>query len=146
MDSNNEFLSTEHACPRGSQMRVVELAGLAPAPFCGMLLAATCLWYMVIGNGLYGVVGLASMCTATPLVLLMVVATVGDAYVDARAALLRPDVSVRLAKNAGMNEAAIFAQSDRKRASASASPRCSRPCEASGSGVGAAVRLARSRP
>ena len=79
------------------------------AMFVGALLAGAALWYVIISSGFYNIVGLASMMTATPLVLLMVVATVGDAYVDARASLLRPDVSLGLAKHVGISEAAIFA-------------------------------------
>ena len=77
--------------------------------FCACFVAAAPMWYLVVVSEVNYLLPQATIIPVMALILLIFTSTAGDAYVDARDSLLRPDVSLGLAKHAGLNEAAVFA-------------------------------------
>ena len=65
----------------------------------------------VVGEGGGGMTLWAIMLPAVDIALLLWVSTAGDAYLNARAALLRPDTSLALLRVLGRDEAAVLAAS-----------------------------------
>ena len=68
-------------------------------------------WYEVIIEGESKGIIFASVCTVTTLLLLIFASQPGDAYWDARASLLRPDISMGLLQALGRDEQAVFMRS-----------------------------------
>ena len=79
--------------------------------FVTSLLLGASITYAMITNELWNLVGLAVMFPSMAFILLVFVSTAGDDYVNARASLLRPDVTLRLAAAIGMGEQGLFANS-----------------------------------
>ena len=71
-------------------------------------------FYMIFVHDKTRLALMFSFGVATMLVLLMVAATVGDAYWAARATLLRPDLSLGLLEAIGRDEQIVFARSLRE--------------------------------
>ena len=67
--------------------------------------------YFVIAEGETGPLGFMIVCGVTAVVILMWASTAGDAYLDARACLLRPYVVMGLVKAIGPAETAAFTRS-----------------------------------